>query len=826
MRKYAFAILLISILCAIQHTMAQTVVHRYDTICEGETGCHTYMDTLLYEDFEQELEDCWMSLYDWYNDQGIDARRSLCLRSSTEYITIPTDCFTAYEGNYAAFESDMRFNSGISMIITPKIEVFDPDNTYVSFYFLMPGTNYSSGGIQYQTNDEGICTLSNEQDGYVYSNYLWQINHNTGTSYINWTYYSNSMQGYTAGSYHVNFAHFNEGGFGFGLDNLLVYGPRKVDIPASVTAAAAGSTITSTQTYTGGTGCTKTVITNWYVKPRTEHHDTASTCTSYTWNGAPYSSTGEYSKTGLTNAEGCDSTAYLHLTVNSAIRTVTIKDTCDTYTWPSNSQTYTSSQLDSNTIPSSQGCDSTSVLNLTIRHSSTDTISHTDCDNYLWPLDGQNYTSSTTATHIIVNQAGCDSTVVLNLTINASSHAPTISISQCTPYTWEFNSQTYNSSGTYTDTIANQAGCDSIATLNLTITQSATGPTLNTENCTPFTWSVTGRTYDTTGIYHDTLVAANGCDSVLTLNFTRHYALHVDTHLTRCDSFYWAGKMRNYYVSTVDSMRQANRYGCDSTTVLHLTINTSTIGDTVEPESDTVCDRYQWAVTTTTYTTSGIYSARMRNSKGCDSTLWLRLNLRQSTEAINTLISCDSFRWNITGLTYHASGTYSDTTINTAGCDSIQILQLTLNQHSPTTIVNAINCGSYTWFANNQTYTASGTYQHTLRNRHGCDSLIELHLDLVPCPPQPLPDNVDDPFCTTDPPSNAFAMRQIYQCRNVNSMSTPMVGDVDGDGIPEIVACRYLAHSCYESVGNGMLVFDGQTGTLKYTHPTPSAVNV
>lgn len=822
MRKYAFAILLISILCAIQHTMAQTVVHRYDTICEGETGYHTYMDTLLYEDFEQELETCWKSRYNHYYDQGIDARRSLCLRSSTEYITVPADCFTAYEGEYAAFESDMRFNSGTSLIITPKIEVFDPDNTYVSFYFIMPGTQYTSGGMITQTADEGICTLSDAQDGNVYSNYLWHINYNSVTSYRTWTYHQSSLQNYTAGSYHVNFAHFNEGGFGFGLDNLLVYGPRKVDIPASVTAAAAGSIITSTQTYTGGTGCTKTVITHWYVKPRTEHHDTASTCTSYTWNGAPYSSTGEYSKTGLTNAEGCDSTAYLHLTVNSAIRTVTIKDTCDTYTWPSNSQTYTSSQLDSVTIPSSQGCDSTSVLNLTIRHSSTDTISHTDCDNYLWPLDGQNYTSSTTATHIIVNQAGCDSTVVLNLTINASSHAPTISISQCTPYTWEFNGRTYNSSGTYADTIANQAGCDSIATLNLTITQSATGPSLNTENCTPFTWSATRRTYDTTGIYHDTLVAANGCDSVLTLNFTRHYALHVDTHVTRCDSFYWAGKMRNYYASTVDSMRQANRYGCDSTTVLHLTINTSTIGDTVEPESDTVCDRYQWAVTTTTYTTSGIYSARMRNSKGCDSTLWLRLNLRQSTEAINTLISCDSFRWNITGLTYHASGTYSDTTINTAGCDSIQILQLTLNQHSPTTIVNAINCGSYTWFANNQTYTASGTYQHTLRNRHGCDSLIELHLDLVPCPPQPLPDNVDDPFCTTDPPSNAFAMRQIYQCRNVNSMSTPMVGDVDGDGIPEIVACRYLAHSCYESVGNGMLVFDGQTGTLKYTIEVPS----
>jgi hypothetical protein len=36
-------------------------------------------------------------------------------------------------------------------------------------------------------------------------------------------------------------------------------------------------------------------------------------------------------------------------------------------------------------------------------------------------------------------------------------------------YTWPVNNQTYTQSGTYTDTLVNAAGCDSIITLNLTL---------------------------------------------------------------------------------------------------------------------------------------------------------------------------------------------------------------------------------------------------------------------------------------------------------------------------------------------------------------------
>jgi hypothetical protein len=61
---------------------------------------------------------------------------------------------------------------------------------------------------------------------------------------------------------------------------------------------------------------------------------------------------------------------------------------------------------------------------------------------------------------------GCDSVATLVLTINNSSTSNTAQ-SACGSYTW--NGQTYTQSGTYTYTTTNAVGCDSTATLVLTI---------------------------------------------------------------------------------------------------------------------------------------------------------------------------------------------------------------------------------------------------------------------------------------------------------------------------------------------------------------------
>ena len=87
---------------------------------------------------------------------------------------------------------------------------------------------------------------------------------------------------------------------------------------------------------------------------------------------------------------------------------------CDAFIW--NGTTYTQSVTDTFITTNSVGCDSTAVLNLTINNSNTSSTTQTACDSYFW--NGVVYTSSTTVTYLTTNVSGCDSIATLNLTIN------------------------------------------------------------------------------------------------------------------------------------------------------------------------------------------------------------------------------------------------------------------------------------------------------------------------------------------------------------------------------------------------------------------------
>ena len=91
----------------------------------------------------------------------------------------------------------------------------------------------------------------------------------------------------------------------------------------------------------------------------------------------------------------------------------------------------------------------------------------------------------------------------------------TTTVSSCNTYTW--NGSTYTTSGTYTFLTTNVGGCDSTATLNLTINYSATSSDTVTAN-NSYTWN--GSTYTTSGTYTFLTTTVNGCDSTATLVLT------------------------------------------------------------------------------------------------------------------------------------------------------------------------------------------------------------------------------------------------------------------------------------------------------------------
>jgi hypothetical protein len=213
---------------------------------------------------------------------------------------------------------------------------------------------------------------------------------------------------------------------------------------------------------------------------------------------------------------GCDSVITLNLTVNQPSTSTISQTICAPNSFSFNGQALSSTGTYLDTLTNAVGCDSVITLNLTVNQPSTSTISQTICAPNNYSFNGQALSSTGTYLDTLTNAVGCDSVITLNLTVNQPS-ASTISQTICSPNSYTFNGQSYSTSGTYTVTLTNAVGCDSLVTLNLTVNQSSTS-VINRNICLGDSVVFQGQAYTSTGTHSVTFTNAAGCDSVVTLN--------------------------------------------------------------------------------------------------------------------------------------------------------------------------------------------------------------------------------------------------------------------------------------------------------------------
>ncbi len=372
---------------------------------------------------------------------------------------------------------------------------------------------------------------------------------------------------------------------------------------------------------------------------------------------------------------------------------------------------------------------------VTITTASTSSTNIAVCPSQLpYTWSGQTYNAVGTYSVKLTNSKGCDSVATLNLSVKATSTSTT-NKSVCSsqlPYSW--NGQTYTTAGTYSVSLTNAIGCDSTATLNLAVKAASTSVT-NTSVCSsqlPYSWN--GGTYNTAGTYSVSFTSATGCDSIATLNLAVKTASTSTTNTFICSSllpYSWNG--HSYNAAGPYSVTLTNAAGCDSVATLNLFVMASSRSTT----NTSVCSSqlpYSW--NGHTYCAAGTYLVTLTSVAGCDSIAALNLAVKAASTSVTNTSVCSSqlpYSWN--GGTYNTAGTYSVTLTSASGCDSIATLNLSVKAASTSTTNVAICSSQFPYSWNGRTYNAAGTYSVTLTNAIGCDSVATLNLTLTATSP-------------------------------------------------------------------------------------------
>jgi len=286
-----------------------------------------------------------------------------------------------------------------------------------------------------------------------------------------------------------------------------------------------------------------------------------------------------------------------------------------------------------------------------------------------------------------------------------------ITTTACSSYT--LNSQTYTTSGVYTQKLNNVGGCDSIITLNLTILK-PTDSTMTISACNSYT--LNADTYTSSGIYKQIISNKAGCDSTITLKLT---ILATDSTITASSCGSYKFNAETYIASGTYMQVLQNKAGCDSTITLNLIILKPT--DSIM----TISAANSYTLNAETYTASGTYKQVLQNKAGCDSTITVKLSILKPTFCTMNVSACESYKLNAE--TYTASGIYKQVLQNKAGFDSTITLNLNILEPTSSTVTLS-SVGSYT--LNKETYTTSGTYTQVIPNKAGCDSTITLILTI------------------------------------------------------------------------------------------------
>jgi gliding motility-associated-like protein len=423
----------------------------------------------------------------------------------------------------------------------------------------------------------------------------------------------------------------------------------------------------------------------------------------------------------FTSESGCDSIVTLNLTVNAVKHTNIDAVLCQGEQVIIGGTVYTESVTNEIIhLETSTGCDSIITLNLVVLKQDTIVTERTICAGDYVEIGGQRFTSAGTY-YLPIQNNQCNGVIALTVKVNMPTQS-TINRVVCDGESTTVAGHVYSETGTYEISTQNSSGCDSLIILHLTVLPKSIN-IIDSSICIGNSVVLGGNSYYGTGTYTIKLQNIQGCDSIITLHLTvleegdttyMTQSICSGESITIGDETFT--KPGTYYISTSSA-------NCDGVIELSLSVNEPS-RTTVEK---TLCDGEAIVVGGQTFTSSGTYTVTLQNSVGCDSIITLNLNITTggSKVQVDTTI-CNGESVTYANQTFFQTGMYQ-IVYPTDACRDTLLLNLIVNPEIKVTIAETI-CEGERYVLGTNSYGLSGTYTSIFTSESGCDSIVTLNL--------------------------------------------------------------------------------------------------
>lgn len=203
--------------------------------------------------------------------------------------------------------------------------------------------------------------------------------------------------------------------------------------------------------------------------------------------------------------------------LNIGSRSLTLAvNSCGSYVSPSGRYVFTASGTYNDTIFGTGGCDSTFTINLSVGNNTTGKLTVNSCAPYQSPSGKVLWTSTGIYKDTIQNVAGCDSILTVDLTVGAPN-ASSVTVQACDSIISPSGKFIWKNSGMFRDTILNASGCDSTIMIDLTLGASSRD-SITVFSCEPYSSPSGKYLWGSSGMYRDTATNSSGCPDLLQID--------------------------------------------------------------------------------------------------------------------------------------------------------------------------------------------------------------------------------------------------------------------------------------------------------------------